>query len=67
MSALKRLPTLPRPRPAVRNRITIRQFRELMAALRDLPPDDDDWRNEVPAYPLPARRLIPADPGYIPF
>lgn len=64
MSALKRL-TVARPRPAVRNRI--RQFCELMQAIRALPPADDDWRDEVPAYPLPARRLIPADNNIFPF
>lgn len=65
MSALKRL-VVARPRPA-RNRFTIRQFRELMAAPRELPPNDEGWRDEVPAYPLPAAPLNPADYSYFPF
>lgn len=65
MSAMK-LVARHNPRP-VRNRITIRQFRELMAALRELPPNDEGWRDEVPAYPLPAAPLTTADYSYFPF
>lgn len=67
MSALKRLAVIhARPPRPVRNRITIGQFRELMKALRELPPADD-WRDEIPAYPLPAGPLIPTDASYFPF
>lgn len=52
-----------RVRPT-RNRITIAQFRTLMQALRELPPDN--WRDEIPAHPLPAA-MVPADPSYFPF
>jgi len=65
MSALK-LISRHSPRPT-RTRITIRQFRELMTAIRELPPDDDDWRDEIPAYPLPAAPLTPADYSALPF
>jgi len=63
MSAMK-LVARHNPRP-VRNRITIRQSRELMQALRELLPDD--WRDEIPAYPLPAAPLTPADYSALPF
>ena len=66
MSALKRLAALPRPRPA-RTRFTVAQFLALMAAMRELPPDDEGWRDEVPAYPLPAAPLTTADYSYFPF
>lgn len=56
----------PAPRPAPRNRITVAQFRAILEALRELPPDD--WRDEVPNYPeLITMPLIPADPNHIPF
>lgn len=57
----------PRPHPVPRNRITIAQYRALLAALRELPVEDN-WRDEIRVCPeLTPMPLIPADPNHIPF
>jgi len=59
-----RLRVIRRPAPT-RPRVTVAQFRALVRAMRELPPDD--WRDEIPAHALPPLPLIPADHNCIPF
>lgn len=66
MSARLRVVRRPAPtRTRTRTRVTVAQFRALVRAMRELPPDD--WRDEIPAHALPPLPLIPADPNCIPF
>lgn len=64
-----RLHKLPNRRPRAGNQgITVAQYREIMAAIRELPDRiSGDWRSEVPASSLPSGPLIPADFDCIPF